>query len=271
LKVLVLGKDTFAGRNFVENVKDFEVLTEPKEKADAIINFQALIEAPYSLRCPKKVFDVNVKPMLEFLELARKWDAHFIQPSSNLVYGNPIYTPIDELHPLQPQSPYAATRVCQEALAMSYHHSYDLPVTILRFSNLYGPYGKGVINIFIRNALTGKPLIIKGGTQTRTFTHIYDAVKAIRLALKSKKAIGEIFNIAGPDTISIDDLLGIIRSYFAFVEFWRTDFDKGDITSPKFEISYEKAKKFLGYEPEYDIIKGIEQVVRFESERGEHM
>ncbi|MDI6855539.1 MAG: GDP-mannose 4,6-dehydratase [Candidatus Thermoplasmatota archaeon] len=110
---------------------------------DAIINCQAYIEAPYSLTHPTKVFNYNVKTMLATLEFARKYDCRVICSSSNLVYGNPVYSPLDERHPLAPQSPYAASRVAQEMLTMSYFRSYGLPVTVLRYSNLYGPKGRG--------------------------------------------------------------------------------------------------------------------------------
>jgi nucleoside-diphosphate-sugar epimerase len=269
MKILVTGAEGFAGKNFVERFKDkFEIKPIADaiwvKECNALVNFASIIEAPYSLEYPMQVFEANVKKTMEVLEQARKYDLHFIQPSSNLVYGNPIYTPIDENHPFYPQSPYAATRVCQETLALSYYRAYGLPVTILRLSNGYGPYGKGVINVFIENARQGKPLVLKGGDQTRTFTHIYDFCDAIILALNKKKSVGDIFNISGPDTVNLKQLVSIIRGHFPKMVVESQDFDKGDITSTNFKITYEKAKKMLGYEPQYNLAKGIEQVINFE-------
>ena len=272
IKICVTGNSTFAGKNFVERFKDkYEIKPISDdiflEECDAIINFHALIEAPHSLLYPMQHFKENIEKTMHLLEATRrlKTKPHFIQPSSNLIYGNPIYTPIDEKHPLNPQSPYAATRICQEMLAMSYYNSFGLPVTILRLSNGYGPHGTGVINQFIKNAKEGKPLIIKGGFQTRTFTHIYDFCDAIVLALENPNSIGNIFNISGPETIPIDKLAELIRDFFfPNAEIKGGDFDKGDITSNDFKISHEKAKSLLGYKHEFDLIKGIQQVIDYE-------
>ena len=271
MKIIITGADTFAGKNFVERFKDkYEIIPISSdmslEECDAIINFHALIEAPHSLLWPMQHFKENIEKTMHLLEATRRLKSkpHFIQPSSNLIYGNPIYIPIDEKHPLNPQSPYAATRVCQEMLAMSYWNSFELPVTILRLSNGYGPHGSGVINQFIKNVKEGKPLLIKGGLQSRTFTHIYDFCRAIELALGNKSAIGEVFNVSGPDTVNIRMLASLMGEFFPVsVEF--TENDKGDITSTSFKISSDKAREVLKYRPEYRLLSGIKQVIKYES------
>ncbi|MBD3206228.1 NAD-dependent epimerase/dehydratase family protein [Candidatus Bathyarchaeota archaeon] len=232
---------------------------------DVVLHLAALIEVPYSVRNPIETHDVNVNGTLNILEACRKKDvSRIIYPSSNLTYGEPVYLPVDEAHPQNPVSPYAVTKCSSEKYCYAYYKTYGLKTTMLRFSNLYGPRGLGVINIFIRAALEGRPLEIQGGSQMRTFTHIYDAYQGALKCLKNFSSIGEIFNIAGPESESIEGISGIIAKEIPGVKINHVGSRVGDVTSSRYHISNEKAAKLLGYEPDYDLRKGIRQVIDFE-------
>jgi len=247
------------------DIRNAEIVAKSVKGVDVVLHMAALIEVPFSIENPATTHTINVNGTINILESCRRFDVkEIVYPSSNLTYGEPIYTPIDENHPQNPVSPYAASKCAAEKYCFAYNRTYGLPITVLRFSNLYGPRGLGVINIFVRNAIQGKPLEIHGGRQVRTFTHIFDAIEATQLCLESRTAIGEIFNIAGPESTSISEIANIVREEIGNVELKRIETRVGDVTSSQYGISIEKARNLLGYEPKYDIRKGVRQLVAFE-------
>ena len=247
------------------DIRDSKVLENSLLDVDVVLHLAALIEVPFSVENPVETHDVNVNGTLNILEACRKKEvSRIIYPSSNLTYGEPIYLPMDELHPQNPVSPYAVTKCSSEKYCFAYYQTYGLPTTMLRFSNLYGPRGLGVINIFIRAALGGRPLQIHGGSQMRTFTHIYDAYQGAIKCLEETSSVGEIFNIAGPESESIKGIADIIAQVIPGVEVKKVGSRIGDVTSSEYSISIEKASDVLGYEPEYNLKKGIRQVIEFE-------
>ena len=247
------------------DIRDSKVLENSLLDVDVVLHLAALIEVPFSVENPVETHDVNVNGTLNILEACRKKEvSRIIYPSSNLTYGEPIYLPMDELHPQNPVSPYAVTKCSSEKYCFAYYQTYGLPTTMLRFSNLYGPRGLGVINIFIRAALSGRPLQIHGGSQMRTFTHIYDAYQGAIKCLEETSSVGEIFNIAGPESESIKGIADIIAQVIPGVEVKKVGSRIGDVTSSEYSISIEKASDVLGYEPEYNLKKGIRQVIEFE-------
>jgi len=262
-------------RIMVGDIRNLRDVKKAVSDVDVVINEEAIIEAPFSVKFPTLTHDINVNGFLNVLECARQIKCKVVCVSSNIAYGEPlpvwkvwnqeVYFPIDESHPQFPNSPYGASRSCQEKYAIAYFHSYDLPVIVLRYSNLYGPYGKGVINAFIRDAREKGVVKITGnGKQTRTFTYIDDASRGTELAIKSKDAIGEVFNIAGPETANLLQILEIIKEYFPKLKVKKVKSWKGDILSSNYQISIERAKSILGYEPKYDLKKGIKKLIDFE-------
>lgn len=244
------------------DIRKKQDLMEAMKDVDVVINEEAIIEAPISAERPLFVHDINVNGFLNVLECAREVGCRVVCVSSNIPYGQALYKPIDEKHPQIPNSPYGASRACQEKYAISYHRTFGIPVVILRYSNLYGPYGKGVINVFVDKARGGEKITVTGGgTQTRTFTWITDAARGTELALNSKKALGQIYNIAGPETSNLLGLIEIIKEKFPNLEVRKTEHWKGDITSTDYSISIEKARKELGYKPKYKIKDGIEDLM----------
>ena len=156
------------------------------------------------------IFEVNTGGTIRILEYARKHDVKVIYASSGSVYGNPIEIPIAESHPLNPISPYAASKMASEIYCGMYNREYHLDVTMLRYFNVYGPRQSvseemGVIPIFVKRALSKRALTIFGdGKQTRDFLNVMDVVNANLLAYKSEKGTGQAMNIGGGgDEISI--------------------------------------------------------------------
>jgi nucleoside-diphosphate-sugar epimerase len=264
-KIINMCKDNGL-RLTVGDIRNIDDVRRAMEDCDAVIHEEAIIEAPTSVQIPRMVHDINVTGFVNVLECARELGCKVIATSSNIAYGEPIYRPIDENHQQNPNSPYGATRACIEKYAIAYYHSFDLPVVILRYSNLYGPYGKGVINCFINDAKEKNEVTITGGgVQTRTYTYITDAIDCTIYALNNSKALGQTYNVAGPETASLMDIYKILSKHFPKLKIKKVENWKGDILSDNYSISNEKAKKELGFEPKYTIEKGIKEIIDHEN------
>jgi len=184
---------------------------------DVIIHLAALISVEESNLLPSRYHEVNVGGTLNVLELARRVGAEkFIFASSAAVYGDPVTLPISELHPLNPKSIYAASKVEGELLVGVYRRLYGVKTVSLRLFNVYGPGQRfsnysGVIRIFIENALRGLPLTIYGdGMQTRDFIYIDDVVKAIMLFVENRDFNFDVYNVGSGFPTRIIDLASMI-------------------------------------------------------------
>lgn len=232
---------------------------------ETIYHLAAIKEIPYSVKFPVKTHEVNVGGVLNTLEAARKSGAKkVIYSSAASVYGKMIYSPIDENHPTNPESPYAATKVCGEKYCVAYHHTYGLSTICLRYANVYGPNvtSKNVIDAFVENALKGMPLKLNsGGTQKKQFTHVSDISQANILALKTHVKHG-IYNTAGDEKkslISIEGLAKLVQEIVADVPIEYMDKRQGDLIVPDLMISIEKARNELGYSPKISIREGVKE------------
>jgi len=182
---------------------------------DIIFHLAALISIPYSYVSPDGNVDTNVKGTLNICQaaLANKVKK-VIHTSTSEVYGTAQYVPIDEKHPLQPQSPYSASKIGAEAIAMSFYHSFDLPVVIARPFNTYGPRQSArafiptVISQIVANAQTIK---VGNLTPTRDLNYVADTCHGLIALAKSDSAVGEIFNVGSGSEISMSDLLVLIK------------------------------------------------------------
>ena len=199
------------------DIRDPKILGEVTQNIDVIFHLAAQIHIDKSILEPKMTFDVNAIGTLNILELGLKRDFEkIIYASTSEVYGTALTEKIDENHPLNPQSPYAASKVAADRLCHAYVQTYGMNVTTVRNFNVFGPFQKdtgygSVIPIFIKRALVDKPPIIYGeGNQTRDFMFIDDAVKAYTLVMDSKNVNGEVFNFGSGREISITDLARLI-------------------------------------------------------------
>ena len=199
------------------SVTDIDLVEDLVEKSEIVFNLAAR-NIIVSTKRPRVDFKVNAGGTLNILLAAKKYGIkRIVHTSSASVYGNARYLPINEDDRLQVLNPYAASKLSAENYCAAFSESYDIPVTVLRYSNVYGynqspcnPYC-GVVSKFFTSLINDKPAIIHGdGEQTRDFTFIEDAVEATMLAALSPKVVGEVLNVGTGKETSVKDLVNLI-------------------------------------------------------------
>lgn len=195
---------------FPGDIRDPHGVETAMEGVDAVFHLAALIAIPFSYHSPDTYVDTNIKGTLNVLQAARKHSiSRVLITSTSEVYGTAQYVPIDEKHPFQGQSPYSATKIGADRLAESFYRSFQLPVTIVRPFNTYGPRqsARAVIPTIITQLLSGKTEIKLGAlSPTRDFNYVKDTVNGFIEIYQSEKTIGEEINIATQKEISIGEL-----------------------------------------------------------------
>lgn len=195
---------------FQGDIRDPHGVKKAVERTDAIFHLAALIAIPFSYHSPDAYVDTNIKGTLNVIQAARENDnERVLITSTSEVYGTAQYVPIDEKHPFQGQSPYSATKIGADRLAESFYRSFDLPVTIVRPFNTFGPRqsARAVIPTIIMQLLAGRDEIKLGSlTPTRDFNYVKDTVNGFIKIYESSKTIGQEINIATQQEISIGKL-----------------------------------------------------------------
>jgi len=255
------------------DIRDYNFLEKQTKNIDVIYHLAALIAIPYSYYSPKSYIDTNITGTYNVLKSSQKNNiSKIIITSTSEVYGTAQEVPIKENHPLNAQSPYAATKIAADQLALSFYKSFDLPVAILRPFNTYGPRqsARAVIPTIISQLISkNKFLKIGNLTPTRDFTYVEDTVEAFVLALK-KNISGEVINIGNQFEISIKNILDIFKMHFNYD--FKVIIDKSRIRSKKSEVfrllaSDTKARKLLHWKPKYQGVvgfkKGLEKTVEW--------
>lgn len=256
-------------KNFQEvncDITDMKKLPKFFSGVDIVFH-NAASKKSVCLKDPRKDLRVNGAGTFNLLELAKKYKIKkFIQASTGSVYGEAVYFPQDEVHPVNPVSYYGVSKLAGEKYVQVFHHLYGLDTTILRYFHVYGSRQEsnefgGVVAIFIRNMLEGKRSIVFGtGRQERSFTYVKDIVKANLLVATRKESTGEIYNCASGIKVTINELLKIILEVFERKDLKPVykDWVLGDIK--KFEISNSKIKK-LGMNFERDFAKQLKSII----------
>lgn len=184
------------------------------EGIDAVFHLGALIAIPYSYKAPQSYVDTNIQGTLNMLEAARRHKIKkFIHTSTSEVYGTALYTPIDEKHPLQPQSPYSASKIAADMLAISYFNAFELPVIVARPFNAYGPRqsARAIIPTIITQILSGaKTLKLGDLSPVRDLNFVEDTCKGFASLLESED-YGEVFNIGSGVGVSMSEVLEMIE------------------------------------------------------------
>ena len=254
-------------------VENFDLVGRLLEDC-SIVFHEAALNLLLSNRNPIKDLLVNTLGMLNILESARELGTIdiIVYASSGSVYGEPVYNPQDEEHPLSPTSPYGISKLAAEKYVLLWHKMFDVNTVALRYYNVYGTrqdYGEtgGVIPIFIKRVLQDKPPIIEGdGTQERCFTHVSDVVNANILAAENEKAWGDVFNIGTEEIITIKDLAHLI------IELEEKNL-KPEYAAPRegdvkiFRPDITKAKKILNYYPKITLKHGLPGVINWMKEK----
>ena len=193
--------------------------------------------------------------------------SRIIHTSTSEVYGTAQYVPIDESHPLQPQSPYSASKIGADAIAMSFHNSFDIPLTIARPFNTYGPRqsARAVIPTIISQIASGQKKIQLGDTSpTRDFNYVLDTCRGFTDLVVCDAAIGETVNIGSNSEISVQDTLNIIRDIMhSDVEFVVDEKRQRPAKSEVFRLwcDNKKINSLTGFKPEFSIEQGLRKTV----------
>ncbi len=235
---------------------------------ELIFHLAALIAIPYSYVAPQSYIDTNVKGTLNICQAALKNDvAKVIHTSTSEVYGTARYVPIDEKHPLQPQSPYSASKIGADAIAMSFHHAFQLNVTIARPFNTYGPRqsARAVIPTIITQIASGaKEIKIGDGSPTRDFNYVGDTCRGFCMLAESDCTDGETVNIGSNYEISVIDTLHKIRDIMGSDAQIICDEDRiRPKNSEVFRLwcDNRKIRRLTGFEPEYSLEEGLRRTI----------
>lgn len=266
-----IAKDIMANVEiFQGDIRDPNGVEEAMKDVEVVFHLAALIAIPFSYHSPDAYVDTNIKGTLNVLQAARKLGTkRVLVTSTSEVYGTAQYVPIDEKHPFQGQSPYSATKIGADRLAESFYRSFQLPVTIVRPFNTYGPRqsARAVIPTIITQLLAGKEEIKLGAlTPTRDFNYVKDTVNGFISIYESDKTIGEEINIATQKEISIGELAQeLIRQINPEA---RIICDEQRLRPEKSEVNRllgcnEKILKLTDWKPQYNLEEGLAETIEF--------
>lgn len=255
---------------FVGDIRDPNGVREAMKGIDEVYHLAALIAIPFSYHSPDSYVDTNIKGTLNILQAARDLDIkRILVTSTSEVYGTAQYVPIDEQHPFQGQSPYSATKIGADRISESFYRSFNMPITIVRPFNTYGPRqsARAVIPTIITQLLSGIEEIKLGAlTPTRDFNYVKDTVQGFIEIAKSDKTIGQEINIATQNEISIgelaQELINQINPNAKIV------CDEERLRPEKSEVnrllgSNKKIKELTNWENKYSLQDGLAETIEF--------
>jgi NAD dependent epimerase/dehydratase len=249
---------------FAGDIRDSNGVRTALKGCDAVLHLAALIGIPYSYHSPETYVDTNVKGTLNIVQAARDLGiSRIIHTSTSEVYGTAQFVPITEDHPLQGQSPYSASKIGADQIAMSFYTSFDTPVTILRPFNTYGPRqsARAVIPTIITQIASGNKQIKLGAlSPTRDFNYVADTVAGFVAALTAEKSLGKVINLGSNFEVSIGDTAQAIAKVMG--EKIEIISDEQRLRPEKSEVerlwaSNEKAKELLDWQPKFGGIEGF--------------
>lgn len=251
--------DVFAG-----DIRDPNGVRQAMKDCDIVLHLAALIAIPYSYHSPDTYVDTNVKGTLNIVQAARELGVEkVVHTSTSEVYGTARFVPITEEHPLQGQSPYSASKIGADQIAMSFYTSFGTPVATIRPFNTYGPRqsARAVIPTIITQIANGAKQIKLGAVHpTRDFNFVRDTVRGFIAVAESEKSVGEVINIGSNFEITVGDTAALIAELMGGTAQIVTDNVR--LRPEKSEVerlwaSNAKAKELTGWEPEYGGIEGL--------------
>ena len=252
------------------DIRDPHFVKQIMQGADIVFHLAALIAIPYSYHAPDSYVDTNIKGTLNVCQSARELGGiRVINTSTSEVYGTAQYVPIDEKHPKQPQSPYSASKIAADAMAMSFFHSFELPVTTVRPFNTYGPRqsARAVIPTIISQIASGvKEIRIGDLTPTRDFNYVKDVAEGFLAISECDDTIGKEINIASNFEISIGDTLELIKKIMESNVNFVTDQDRvRPQNSEVFRLwgDNKLITSLTNWKPSYTIEQGLKETVEW--------
>jgi NAD dependent epimerase/dehydratase len=255
---------------YLGDIRDQRSVNTACENIDVIFHLAALIAIPYSYLAPDSYIDTNVKGTLNICKAAQENQIKkVIITSTSEVYGTAQYVPIDEKHPKQPQSPYSASKIGADALALSFYNSFNVPLVIARPFNTFGPRqsARAVIPTIITQIANGiKEIKLGDLSPTRDYNFVKDTCKGFCALAQFDSVIGQEINISSNYEISVRDVLksivSIMKSDVTILE------DEQRVRPANSEVfrlwgDNTKIKNLTGYKPDYDFRKGLEETVQW--------
>ncbi len=256
------------------DIRDTHFVDELVKDVYVVFHLAALIAIPFSYRAPDSYIDTNIKGTLNICQAALRHKVQkVLHTSTSEVYGTAQYVPIDERHPLQPQSPYSASKIGADAIAMSFFYSFQLPLTIARPFNTYGPRqsARAVIPTIITQLANGAKEIRLGDLRpTRDFNFVKDTCKGMILLAEGENTTGQVFNIGSDSEISIGDLAQKIMNLMGV---------KAEIVSesqrlrPKdsevlrLRCNNQKIRQAVGFKPDFTLDEGLKETIAWFSKK----
>lgn len=252
------------------DVRDPHYCKHISRDVDTIFHLAALIAIPYSYIAPDSYVDTNIKGTLNICQAAKENGVRrVLVTSTSEVYGTARYVPIDEKHPKQPQSPYSATKIGADAMAMSFYNAFELPVVIVRPFNTYGPRqsARAIIPTIITQIANGATEIKLGDlTPTRDFNFVKDTCRGFIEIANCDEAVGQEINICSNYEISMRETLNLIADIMGKdVKFIEDSQRLRPKNSEVFRLwgDNTKIKNLTGFEPRYDIRRGLEETIKW--------
>jgi NAD dependent epimerase/dehydratase len=251
---------------FAGDIRDPNGVRTAMKDCDAVLHLAALIAIPYSYHSPDTYIDTNVKGTLNVVQAARDLGVRkVVHTSTSEVYGTARFVPITEEHPLQGQSPYSASKIGADQIAMSFYTSFGTPVSIVRPFNTYGPRqsARAVIPTIIAQIANGAREIKLGAlSPTRDFNYVEDTVAGFIAALDSEQGVGDVINLGSNFEISIGDTANTIARLMG--QEIQIVTDEQRLRPEKSEVerlwaSNKKASDMLAWSPQYGGLDGLEQ------------
>jgi len=261
--------DVFSG-----DIRDPHGVKEAMKGCDAVLHLAALVAIPYSYHSPDTYVDTNIKGTLNVVQAARELGVKkVVHTSTSEVYGTAKFVPITEEHPLQGQSPYSASKIGADQIAMSFYTSFNTPVSIIRPFNTYGPRqsARAVIPTVITQIAKGEHRIKLGALHpTRDFNYIKDTVQGFISIAESDRSIGEVINIGNNYEVSIDEVVRMIADVMGMdieiiTDQVRLRPDKSEVE--RLWADNRKAKELLGWRPDYagkdGLMRGLAETIEW--------
>jgi NAD dependent epimerase/dehydratase len=252
------------------DIRDSHFCKEITKEVDLIFHLAALIAIPFSYVAPESYVDTNIKGTLNICQAAKEnGNVRVIQTSTSEVYGTANYVPIDEKHPKQPQSPYSASKIGADAIAMSFYNSFGLPVTVARPFNTYGPRqsARAIIPAIITQIANGIKTIQLGDlSPTRDFNFVKDTCQGFIAIAENNSTIGKEINIASNFEISMKDTLELIKKIMkSDVQFVTDENRLRPSNSEVFRLWGDNSliKELTGFEPGYTIEQGLTETCKW--------
>lgn len=256
------------------DIRDPHGVRSAMQGCDTVLHLAALIAIPFSYHSPDAYVETNVRGTLNLLQAARDLGVRrFVHTSTSEVYGTAQTVPITETHPLHAQSPYAATKIAADQLALSFHRSFDLPVVVIRPFNTFGPRqsARAVIpSVITQLASRRKPIKLGALHPTRDLTFVTDTVRGFVAAAEAENVEGEVINLGTGHEISIGDLAELIGQLMGtpteiVVDSQRLRPAKSEVE--RLVSSNRKAQQLLNWAPEYNgrdgLIRGLEVTIKW--------